>query len=339
MIFVIDYHVTTSQVKTIAPDDNPPSLGVCDWKLSSVISSRERTGFKMGVYAVKKLSRVVLVMCLGVACIGIAVAQETSIPKVLQITGEYTKPGRAHMLHDKTEGVFVQAMARAKWPVHYLGMISLSGRKRALFLTWYPSFEAWEQSDKALSKNTALSDVLSRAYIADGEMVDSEDQHVFVYHEELSLHPITDISQMRYMDISIYHVRPGHDSEWNDLVKMVKDAYEKAVPEAHWAMYEQVYGGDGGTYFVVTARKSLAELDRTFNEDDRRFKAAMSEDAMKKFKELVGASVESYQHQLFAFNPNTSYVADEWIKADNFWKPKAVSAPSELGTHNKRARP
>jgi hypothetical protein len=218
-------------------------------------------------------------------------------------------------------------------------MISLSGKKRALFLTWYPSFEAWEQSDKALSKNTALSDVLSRAYIADGEMVDSEDQHVFVYHEELSLHPIADISHMRYMDISIYHVRPGHDGDWNDLVKMVKDAYEKAVPEAHWAMYEQVYGGDGDTYFVLTARKSLAELDRTFNEDGRRFKEAMSEDAMKKLKELVGASVESYQHQLFAFNPNTSYVADEWIKADDFWKPKAVSAPSKLSPHNKKAEP
>jgi len=67
----------------------------------------------------------------------------------------------------------------------------------------------------------------------------------------------------------------------------------------------------------------------------------MGEDGMKKLGELVAASVESSQHQLFAFNPHMSYVADEWIKADpDFWKPKAAAAPAaKPATEEKKAQP
>jgi hypothetical protein len=250
-----------------------------------------------------------------------AAAQENSLPKVLEITGEYTKPGKAHALHDKTEGAFVQAKRQAKSPDHWLGLISLSGRKRALFFTWHASFEAWERSDEAQQKNAALVATLSRDYIADGEMVDSEDQGIFVYRDELSLRPMADLSQMRYLDIATYHVRPGHDSEFTELMKMVRAAYEKGVPDARWTMYQQLYGGDDGSYLILTPRKSLAELDRILADNNPKFAAAMGEDRTKRLNELVSASLESSQHQLFAVNPRTSYVPDEWIKADVFWKP------------------
>ena len=83
------------------------------------------------------------------------------------------------------------------------------------------------------------------------------------------------------------------------MVKIVKAGYEKAVPGAHWGMFQEVYGGDGGTYLVLTAHKSLAEIDQGFA-DDKQFEAALGEDGMKKLDELYGASVESSQQQLFA---------------------------------------
>jgi hypothetical protein len=292
-----------------------------------------------------KLSRSLLGMSLVVACSCIAAAQENSqgnvsIPKVLQITREYTKPGKSGVAHEKTESAFVQAMTRAKWPTHYLGMTSLSGKNRALFLTRYASFEAWEKDNAATEKNTALSAALDRAAMADGELLDSEDQGVFVFRDDLSLRTMADLSQMRYLEISAYHVRPGHTGEWTELVKMVKAAYEKGVPDAHWGMFQKVYGDEGGTFLVLTARKTLAEVDRSFQEDAQ-FAAAMGEDGMKKLGELIGASVESSQHQLYAFNPRMSYVGDEWIKGDpDFWKPKTVTAPAaKPATEEKKAKP
>jgi hypothetical protein len=274
-----------------------------------------------------KLSRFLLGLSLVLTCSCITAAQEKSqanpsIPRVLQITREFTKPGKAGFVHDASESAFVQAMARAKWPTHYLGMTSLSGKQRALFLTSYPSFEAWEKDNAAVQKNPTLAPAIEAASVADSAQLDSIDQAVFVFNDEMSLRPLADLSQMRYMEVSLYHVRPGHGREWNELVKLVKAAYEKGVPGSHWGVFEEVFGGDGGSYLVLTARKTLAEVDHGFQVENKQFEAAMGAEGMKKLEELAAASIESEQHQLFAFNPHMSYVADEWIKADpDFWKP------------------
>jgi hypothetical protein len=285
-----------------------------------------------------KLSRGLLGLSLAVAFSGTVAAQDGSIPQVLQITREFTKPGKAGMVHDKAEGAFIQAMSRAKWPTRYLGMTSLSGKQRALFFVSYASFDAWEKDTLATAKNSALANALERASVADGDLLDSVDQGVFVLHEEMSLRPVADLSKMRYMEISSYHVRPGRTKEWAEAVKMVKDAYDKGVPGSHWGMFEQRYGGDGGVYLVLTSHKTLAEIDRGFAES-KQYQAAMGEDGMKKLNELVEKSVESSQHQLFAFNPNMSYVADEWVKADSYWKPKAAAEPAAKPATDKPAKP
>jgi hypothetical protein len=220
-------------------------------------------------------------------------------------------------------------------------MTSLSGKSRALFLTPYASFEAWEKDNAATEKNTALFAALDRAAMADGELLDSEDQGVFVFRDELSLRSMVDLSHMRYLEISTYHVRPGHSREWTELVKMVRAGYEKGVPDAHWGTFQGVYGAAGGTYLVLTARKALAEVDRAFNEDDPQFRAAMGEEGMKKLDELIRVSVASSDHELYAFNPRMSYVPDEWIKSDpDFWRPKTVKAPAARpATEEKKAKP
>jgi len=77
---------------------------------------------------------------------------------------------------------------------------------------------------------------------------------------------------------------------------------------------------------VLTARKSLAELDQS-PAIDKQFAAAMGEAGMKRFGELITSAVISSDHELFSFNPNMSYVEESWIKADpDFWKPKPPAA-------------
>jgi hypothetical protein len=290
-----------------------------------------------------KFSRMLCAGSIGIVCSYVVVAQDKpSIPKVLQITREFTKPGKSGMVHDKAEGAFVQAMSKAKFPTHYVGLTSLSGKSRALFLTQYESFEAWERDSSAIEKNATLSSSLDKAFSADGELLDSLDQGVFVFNEEMSLRPRPDLSQMRYLEASVYHVRPGHNKDWIDLVKLVKGTYEKAVPESHWGVFEQHYGGDGGSYLVLISHKSLSEIDRSLL-DSKQFMGALGEDGLKKLDELAAACIESSQHNLFAVNPKMSYVADEWIKSDpDFWKPKTAAMPAAAAkpaTEDKKAKP
>lgn len=247
----------------------------------------------------------------------------TPPPKVVLVQREFLKPGRFGSAHEKSESAFVQAFNRAKWPTHYFAVSAMTGKPRVLFLVGYDSFEAWEKDNAATDNNKALSASLDRALTADGDLLSAQDQTIMLYNDEQSLNSSTDIAHMRYFEISLYHVRSGHRNEWEELVKLVKAAYEK-VPDTHWATFELMYGQEGGTYAVFVPMKSLKEVDEGFTKD-KQFVSAMGEDGMKKLAELESSAVDFTQSNLFHFSPSMSYPRDEWIKADpDFWKPKAA---------------
>ena len=270
----------------------------------------------------------------SILCLVPCIAHAQAPPKVLLIQREYVKPGRAGETHEKAEAVFVQAMAKAKWPVNYVALNSLSGKSRALFFTFYPSFEAWEKDVAAVGKNAALSASLEKAAGADGELLDSSDQGLFVYEEDFSLRPKYQDPKRRALEISSYHVRPGHYGEWAELVKLVRGAYEKNVPDAHWACYRLQYGGEGGTYLILTGLRSASEIDAGF-EQGKQFETALGEHGLRRLEELEAAAVDSSEHQLFVYNPKMSYPSDDLIKGDpDFWQPpktetKTVAAKNE----------
>jgi hypothetical protein len=279
----------------------------------------------------KMISPVVLGLSLAVAGSMLAAAQETtpSMPKVLQITREYLKPYKNGMAHDKTESAFVQALTKAKNPAYYIGLNSMSGKSRALYLTRYDSFADWEKENKLVDKNPALSAELERASIADGELLESVDSGVFTYDEDLSYKPRSDISFARYLEISVFHVRSGHRADWHKLAKLVKDTHDKAGTSAHWGMYEVAYGAPDGTYIALTGDKSMADIDSEYAEQ-KKFNDALGEDGLKELRELFAATVDSSQSELFSVNPKQSYVPEEWIKADpEFWKPRAAAATAK----------
>lgn len=243
-------------------------------------------------------------------------------PKVLVISREFLKPGRSGAVHKKAEAAFVQAMSSAKWPTHYLAVTSLSGRPRALFFTRYDSFADWENDAKAMEKNVALSAALDRAAMADGDLLSDADGGVFLLREDYSLNPDIDIPHMRYFEIGQYHVKPGHDKEWDEGVKMVLKAYQN-IPDTHFVCYQVMYGAHEGTYLFFTPLKSGGQID-TAVDHNKDFMSAMGEDGMKRLAELSAAAIDWSENNLFAFNPGMSYPWPEWIKADpEFWSPKA----------------
>jgi hypothetical protein len=280
----------------------------------------------------RRLARLLGVGCFLFGVLHTSMAQEapagaTPPPKVLVISREFVKPGKTGEVHEKSESNFVQAMAKAKWPTHYFAVSSLSGRPRVLFLTGYDSFESWEKDNLTTKKNAGLWAALDRAEVTDGDLLSDYDQTVGVYSEEQSLRPNVDIAHMRYFEISLFRVKPGHRHEWGEIVNMVSAAYQN-IPDVHWATYEVQYGQeDGPTYLIFTALKSASEIDREAA-TDKDFVTAMGADGMKKLSELEDSAIQSDQTNLFAFSPSMSYVRQDWIKADpDFWKTK-MAAPA-----------
>ena len=279
----------------------------------------------------KIISPVLLGLSIAVAGSAFTAAQSDSststLPKVLQITVEYTKPYKGGAAHDKTESVFVAAMRRAKSPVHYVAMNALSGKSRELFVSQFDSFAEMEKDYKLMDSDPTLSAEMERAGLADGELLDGVIQSVYTYDADLSFHPHTDLDKHRVYQIFVIHIRPGKSKEWRDVVKMVKDAHEKAETSAHWGMYEAAFGAPDGTFIAVTGDPSMSAIDQAFSEDKKFRDAIGGDEGMSKLDAMFGDAVESSRSELFYVNPKESYVSDDWIKADpSFWMPKPPAA-------------
>ena len=280
----------------------------------------------------KKGVTIVLGTCLCLGAATVAVAQNnggiSTPPKVLVINREVLKPGKGGAPHQKTESAFVRAMAAAKDTTYYLGMDSLSGPSRSLFFTGYDSFADWEKDALSTQKNATLSAALDRAAVADGDLLQSYETSAFVLRDDYSLNAATDLAHDRYFEIGVFHVKPGHDEDWGTIMKLVKDAYAK-VPDVQWAMYERAYGGSEGYFIYITPLKSAAEIDRNFTNGPK-FVEAIGKEGMQKLNELMSASVDQAEINLFALNPAISYVGPEMIKADPmFWKPAPTAEPKK----------
>lgn len=267
-----------------------------------------------------------------------AIAQSSddasSMPKVLHITREFIKPGKAGSIHDKSETAFVQASARAKAATHYFAVNSMSGDSRALYMFGFDSFAAVQKDADTTAANESLAAAYDRAELSDGELLSGIDDSFWVYNSEQSYHVHRDPGKLRYLEMSAYYTKPGHDGEWEQIVKMVKDAEEKSGGSAHWALYDLAFGGDGDVHLVLEGHQSLAEIDEGFA-NGKKFDEAMGEDGMKRFEELIAGTVTRSTHQLMAVNPRQSYPDDDWVKEDPaFWHPKSmvVAAPAAKNT-------
>ncbi|MGA7623682.1 MAG: hypothetical protein WB630_12650 [Candidatus Acidiferrales bacterium] len=263
-------------------------------------------------------------LCLGIAIVTPAQEKAGAMPppKVLVINREVLKPGKSGLTHEKSESAFVKAMTAANSPNHYIALDSLTGKSRSLFLAGYSSFGDWEKGQLADMKNANLMAALDGAGVADGELLESYETGVYVLREDQSYNQNGGIAHDRYFDIEVFQIKPGHDADWDTIVKMVKPALAKINPDDHWAMYERAYGGEPA-FVVMRPMRSASEIDLGFANDPK-FAAAMGEEGMKKLAELSAATIAASETNLFAINPHMSYVGTDMINADpDFWKTTA----------------
>jgi hypothetical protein len=256
------------------------------------------------------------------AGMGAQMPMDSGPSPVLVINREYMKPGKSGTMHEKTEGAYIAAAKAGKAPIHYLAVTSMSGPDRALFLEGYASFAAWEAETKSIPDATSAA--LDHAMLADGDLLALTDESVWTLVKEQSMNPSM-MKGTRYLDMTLYTVKPGHEAEWSELVKLVKSGYAKGVPDLSWTMYQQAYGTLGTAYLVITPMKSGAEIDHTFA-SDKDFVAAMGKDGMAKVSQLMASCVAAEQTNLFHLSPKMSIPKDEWVAAEpDYWKPKSAA--------------
>jgi hypothetical protein len=250
-----------------------------------------------------------------------------SAPKFLQVTVEYTKPGKGGMAHDKTESAFVQAMAKIKFPIHYTAFNAMTGRPRAIYLSGFNSFEELAKANKLFEAPAAAAE-FERINAADGDLLEEAHTLFFSSVPEMSYHSKAPGPQNRLLEADIVQVRPGHGKDFADLMKVYIAVADKIGSIDHWAAYTVEYGEPVGYYVFLTASNSATEIDARFAEEPK-YDAALTDEDKKKISDLRAAAIESEHIEMYTINPAQSYPTDDYIKADpTFWKPKPAAAPA-----------
>lgn len=266
---------------------------------------------------------VVCLAGLGVSGLQSAIAQETHPPKVLVIQVENLKPGKAGSPHQKTEAAVAKLAADAKWPQHYFGMTSLSGPPRALFFFPYDSFAEVGKEMARESDQSEASQKIEQANMEDAELVEAFQTSAYTFRPDLSYKPNAPLKSLHFFEITRIKVKLGHTQEWEEYLKMLQSHLDKSAPDRHLAVYQSAYGWEnGGIWLILIPMGSMAEADELFASRDG-MRKSMGEDSFKHFRDLAEASIVNSQRNVFAVNPEMSYVWDDWAKGDSFWQKKS----------------
>lgn len=252
----------------------------------------------------------------------------TAAPNLIQIAREEVKVGHHGAAHTKTEAGWPRAFARANWPTHYTALVSVTGPGEAWYVASWDSLAAWEKDTKATAANAALSAELDRLVAEDAQHLNGFRNVVARFRADLSHRPGVSIPMQRYLAITIVRIRPGHNSEFEEVRKMNVDAHKKAGINDNHSVFQVILGMPAGTFLIITPYKSLAEADASVALHGQSFRDAMGGDAgQKKVNELNSGATISAETNYFAFNPEQSYPSKEYIDADPaFWKPKPAKS-------------
>jgi hypothetical protein len=195
---------------------------------------------------------------------------------------------------------------------------------RALFLSGFASFADMQEQHQAMGKIAGLNATLDRLNTVDGDLLSETAESAWTRRDEMSMNSSYP-PKTHLMEFSVYEIKPGHEKEWDELVKLIKTGYQKGVPSAVWTMYEQVYGTYENGFLVIVPIGSMGEIDKFFTQD-KDFMAAMGADGMKKLAELESSCVASVHTNLFGIATKMSAPPDAWVKAEpDYWKPKAAA--------------
>jgi hypothetical protein len=259
-----------------------------------------------------------------------ALAQTPAVPppNILDIETINIKPDMDGP-YDKIASEYPDLSEHLKDPTHFLGMEALTGSPRAIFLSGFDSFEAFEKSEEWLTGNAATDAKFDALDAREAPYVAEEHHTLWHYRPDLSNNVAgADIPHSHYWEVIIFHMRQGHDEEFKDLTKLYRDANLKSGQNIPWSSYEGMMGVTDA-YLILVPMTSLKDEDAGLAHE-KDFGAALGDEGKKRMNKISEESVTSVEDNLWMVNPDWSYVDKSWVDADpQYWgaEPAAKPAP------------
>ncbi len=245
----------------------------------------------------------------------------TSQPNYLTIVREEVKLGRSAD-HERIEAGWPAAYDKAKSPDYYLAYVSTTGRPEAWFVAPSESHKSMGDSMARENDDAVLSAEVKRLQKVDADVLNNVSVIQARGRKELSMGAFPELAKTRFVEITIFRVRPGHEREFEAAATAYSSAAKRAAPETSFRVYEVIAGIPGPTYFVFSSTQSFAQFDKATEDGMATMKGASDEErsTLEKFSREGLINVET---QRFRIDPAMSYVPKEIRASDPaFWMPK-----------------
>jgi heme-degrading monooxygenase HmoA len=244
-----------------------------------------------------------------------------SQPNYLTIVREEVKLGRAAD-HERIEAGWPAAYERAKSPDYYLSYVSTTGRNEAWFVVPFDSHKAMGDSMKRESDNAVLAAELKRLQRADADVLNNVTVIQAMARKDLSMGGFPDLAKTRFVEITIFRVRPGHERGFEEAAKAYGSAAKRSAPTTSFRVYQVMAGIPGPIYLVFSSTQSFAEFDRATQEGMATMKGA-SQEERNTLEKFSAEGLVNAETQRFRVDPAMSYVPKETRASDPaFWMPK-----------------
>jgi hypothetical protein len=261
-------------------------------------------------------------------------ALPTSQPNYLTIVREEVKLGRAAD-HERIEAGWPVAYEKAKSPDYYLAYVSTTGRNEAWYIVPFDSHQAMGDSMRRESEDATLAAELRRLQRADADVVNNVTTIQAMARKDLSVGAFPDVAKTRFLEITIFRVRPGHERGFEEAAKAYGAAAKRSSPSASFRVYQVMAGIPGPTFLVFSSTQSFGDFDRAVQEDMAIMKGA-TPDELKTLERFSAEGLVNVETQRFRIDPVMSYVPKETRAADpGFWMPKKP-APAKPTTSSQQ---
>jgi len=143
------------------------------------------------------------------------------------------------------------------------------------------------------------------------------------------------VGQGRWLRTATIRVRPGRGRDYEEQLRLVKQARERAAEKAPTFASQSVAGQSPSVYYITNVVGSLGALDTI-----PALPNLLGEEGYKNYQKTVSEAVLSVEINVSRIVPELSHLSEAMVSvAPEFWRPKPPAAAKPKATAASEAKP
>jgi len=248
-----------------------------------------------------------------------------SPPQYLNVVHERLKPGHG-AAYDGMLSSIRESYERFNIPAYWIELKSLTGPDEILAFNFAESFGEFEKMGAGMAAGIAAHPEL--AGLQDRQLAENTSSVTNFIAERVdalgSRAATINFAKMRMLQVTVFHIRPGHDGEFAEAAKGMASVYEKVTGSPAWVTYAVHSGAPVPCYLMLTALSSLKD------EDDAAARRVPAMDAagpavQQRLQEIARSAYESVETNIYVVNLHLSHMPRDFTAEDPaYWMPRTA---------------